>query len=309
MLHNKPPFCRARIGVMVILFPTFEPLRHLDDGRSAPPKKKSKKKKTRPRNRESFDFFAWPLVRYLYGKWEWRRRMASYGVKLSISSFSRDWARKRWSVKTELLHPPVGIFPDSAATKENRILSVGRFATTGHTKKQIEMLLAFRELRNDLPGWSYYSLGGLNESEQDRRYFETALAFAEPGRVEVRANIPRAQLQESYAAAKIFWHAAGLDDDLSAQPEMAEHFGLSTVEAMAHGCVPVVINLGGQREIVEHGVSGFLWNSLAEMKSFTRQLAAHPVLFKTMSAAARLRAQVFSREGCVANLLRFAGLT
>jgi hypothetical protein len=26
---------------------------------------------------------------------------------------------------------------------------------------------------------------------------------------------------------------------------------------MAAGCVPIVINRGGQREIVEHGVTGF----------------------------------------------------
>ena len=52
-----------------------------------------------------------------------------------------------------------------------------------------------------------------------------------------------------------------------------EHFGITTVEAMAAGCVPVVINKAGQREIVEDGVSGFLWNTWGELKDRTQLLA------------------------------------
>ena len=36
---------------------------------------------------------------------------------------------------------------------------------------------------------------------------------------------------------------------------------MTTVEAMAGGCVPVVIDLAGQREIVKAGVDGFRWST------------------------------------------------
>ncbi|MGI9088408.1 MAG: glycosyltransferase family 4 protein [Chthoniobacterales bacterium] len=302
-LHNKPPFCYAAKGAMVILFPTYEPRKHFDDGRNFPANKPKKKKKER-RRKEGIDLFASALIHRWYGEWEWRRRLASYDVKFAISSFSRDWTRTRWGIETGLLYPPVMRPANSTTAKENRILSVGRFATSGHTKKQMEMLQAFAELRVELPGWRYSSLGGLAEFPADRAYFEETRARADGEAIEVSANVEHACLRQYFARAKIFWHAAGFGDDLGARPEMAEHFGLSTVEAMAHGCVPVVVRLGGQREIVEHGVSGFLWDSFAEMKNYTRQLAGDPVLLERMAAAARARAQFFSREVCVHNLLQ-----
>ena len=45
------------------------------------------------------------------------------------------------------------------------------------------------------------------------------------------------------------------------QPERFEHFGITTVEAMAYGCVPIVPALGGQLEIVGDGRNGRLWRS------------------------------------------------
>ena len=75
-----------------------------------------------------------------------------------------------------------------------------------------------------------------------------------------------------------------------------EHFGISTVEAMAAGCVPVVINRGGQSEIVEHGATGFLWDTLAELKEYTATLVSDEALRARMAEAARAAAQRFSRE-------------
>ncbi len=78
-----------------------------------------------------------------------------------------------------------------------------------------------------------------------------------------------------------------------------EHFGIVTVEAMSAGCVPVVIRRGGQGEIVEHGVSGFLWNTLDELESYTARLIADPDLCARMSAAARARSSRFDRKAFI----------
>ncbi len=314
LLHNKAPFCRAGTGVLVNLFPTYDPFRHLADPPAKPPSKKSKKpgKKPKPKKRPDngrAGLFAWRWLHRWYCGWEWRRRMATYQVKLSISKFSREWAKSRWRIESGLLYPPVRFAGGASQAKQDLILSVGRFATTGHTKKQLEMLTAFREIRSPLPeGWQYSCVGGLNDTPHDRAYFEEAGAMREPGRVDVLANIERNHLQNLYARASIFWHAAGYGDDSAAHPELAEHFGLTTVEAMAAGCVPVVINKGGQPEIVEHGVSGFVWDTLDQLKAHTLRLAHDPGLRERMSAAARIRADRFSRNACVERLTRLLGL-
>ena len=113
----------------------------------------------------------------------------------------------------------------------------------------------------------------------------------------------RRELKNLYEQSSVFWHAAGFGVDENTQPMFAEHFGISTVEAMAAGCVPVVIKKGGQKEIVEHGVSGFLWETLDELGSYTQTLLADDKLRTQMSEAARERATMFSRDSFIKNFL------
>jgi len=64
----------------------------------------------------------------------------------------------------------------------------------------------------------------------------------------------------------IYWHATGLGEDLDRFLDRAEHFGIMTFEAMAFGCVPIVIRAGGQPEIVEGGRHGYLFADVDELK-------------------------------------------
>src|SRR5204863_206693 len=130
--------------------------------------------------------------------------------------------------------------------------------------------------------------------EENHAYFEQVREAGRGCSTIVEANLTRDRVRELFGRARIFWHATGLDEPTGDHPELAEHFGISTVEAMAAGCVPVVINKGGQPEIVEHGTSGFVWDTLDELGQYTRLLASDTQLWSTMSAAARARAERFS---------------
>jgi glycosyltransferase involved in cell wall biosynthesis len=180
--------------------------------------------------------------------------------------------------------------------KENNILSVGRFATEGHSKKQLEMLTAFREMKYArTSGYRYFSVGALGSSDADRRYFESARRLASGCGAFVLANVPRARLKELFQRSTIFWHAAGYGEDERLHPELAEHFGIATGEAMAAGCIPIVINKGSQPEIVQHGVNGFLWSTLKELNEYTEQVMKDQQLQTRMREAARIRARSFSK--------------
>jgi glycosyltransferase involved in cell wall biosynthesis len=74
-----------------------------------------------------------------------------------------------------------------------------------------------------------------------------------------------------------------------------EHFGMTTVEAMQNGCAPVVIDGGGQREIVEHGASGFRFRALDELCLHTLRLVRDPALRSSIQERARERAKRFGR--------------
>ena len=273
--HGFPPFCHAPRGVLTVLFPCTEA-----------PHKQSRGLKREYHNRE------------------WRKRLDTYQCKLANSEFTRDWTRRRWDIECEVAYPPVDI-DFAVAEKTNTIISVGRFAREGHCKKQLELLQAFGELKSELNGWDYYCVGGVDDSPSGREYFEQAVKSGEAVGAKVRANIDRAALRCALQKSKIFWHAAGLNED---NPELFEHFGVATVEAMAAGCVPVVINKGGQQEIVQHGVNGFLWNTLEELKQYTMRVARDEALRIRMSAAARDRAQRFSVANFLAQYATILGL-
>lgn len=282
--HWMPSFCHARAGALLVLFPFYVRPPDMPEMTRLP---------------------AWKRLRHrAYYDIEWQRRLASYRRVVAISEFAREWTRRRWGVDAAVIHPPVDV-DLATGPKADLILSVGRFSTMAHTKKQLEMMRTFREMEDARPSrWTYACVGGLNDRAENHAYVERVRALAEGASTLVQTNLERTELRRLFARARIFWHATGLDEDTDAHPELAEHFGIATVEAMAAGCVPVVINKGGQPDIVEHGRSGFVWNTLDELKTYTRLLTDDESLWNEMSAAARRRAQDFNRARFVGQLSR-----
>ena len=287
IVHSIPPFCHADRGALIVLFPAS----------AAPYIKPLGGVAAKPAARHP--------ARFAYQSWEWARRMASYQLKTSISDFTRRWTQKLWGLDSQIVYPPV----DTSFRREEKqriILSVGRFAIEGdgHRKKQEEMLLTFQRMKQKgLTGWDYISVGGLADTARHKAYFAQLSTLALDSKAQLVSNMGRDELRSLYERASIFWHAAGYGEDENVRPGNAEHFGIATVEAMAAGCVPVVIKKGGQPEIVEHGVSGFLWETLEELGAYTNLLLNDERLCARMAEKARKRAQLFSRESFLANFL------
>jgi len=291
VVHSVPPFCHAAKGALIVLFPA-SPAPYVN-----------------PQGGMFLKSAFRHPARWLYQNWEWNRRMASYQLKTAISDFSRGWTLRRWRVDCRVVYPPVDTH-FRCVEKERIILSVGRFGIDGegHTKKQRETLAAFRQMENDgLQDWKYFCVGGLRDTPEHRAYFGELCGINAGNGTQLIANIERDQLRSLYERARIFWHAAGYGEDESTRPIFVEHFGISTVEAMAAGCVPVVINKGGQREIVQHGVNGFLWDTLEELKEYTAMLMNDEKLRARMAEAAKESARLYSREIFVENFLRLIG--
>lgn len=286
-VHGIPSFCHAPRGVLAVLFPLAEPVGLHAEVSDA-----------------GGGSSVLRLAKRTYHRWEWKRRLAGYQHRVAISQFAGEWAQRRWGIECEVIYPPVDT--NSAIVKKtNLILSVGRFFTQGHSKKQLEMLSVFEDLRDALPDWEYSCVGGVDDSMGGHEYFAKATTLAQRSGAHVEGNIDPGRLKGLYQRSKIFWHAAGFGENEERHPERSEHFGIATVEAMAAGCVPIVVNKGGQREIVEHEVSGFLWNTLEELKQHSTRVARDEQLRLRMAEAARARAQKFSTERFVT---RFADM-
>lgn len=219
------------------------------------------------------------------------------------SYYSKSYIDKSLGVTSAVLYPPVNI-QGKNLNKENIILHVGRFRVRdvtissqpiGDYKKQKVMVDAFKDMVDKgLGNWKF--ILAVSVKDTDKKSFEKLEKSAKGYPIEFEINKTNDELWKFYSKAKIYWHASGYGEDLKKNPEYAEHFGISTVEAMGVGAVPVVINSGGQKEIVENKKNGFLWNSIQELKEKTGELIKNDNLLEKMSRGAVKRAGYFAGD-------------
>jgi len=212
------------------------------------------------------------------------------------SYFTKNFIDKKLNVESEVLYPLVDLRTIKDMKKENVILHVGRFDVDFHEsnfKKQDVMINIFKKMVDKgLKNWEFKLIVGVKDKDKEK--LNKLRKMSGGYSIELMENISNKELWEYYSKAKIYWHATGYGEDLQKYPEKAEHFGISTVEAMGAGCVPVVFNAGGQKEIVENDKNGYLCNNIEDFIAKTNGLIKEEKLLKKMSIASIKRSEMFS---------------
>jgi glycosyltransferase involved in cell wall biosynthesis len=234
------------------------------------------------------------------------KSLDSYPLIIAISRYSADWVRRFWGRNSEIVYPPCDDMGPLAA-KRKMILHVGRFISDGadgrHHKNQRFLIETFKRL-TDLhsAGWELHLVGSVTPDDRSTSFTETLIEAGRGFPVFFHFNAPREEMRTLYQTAAIYWHATGYGSDVEQHPAKQEHFGMSTVEAMSAGAVPVVYSSGGQKEIVTDGVNGFLWNDVEELMSRTRDLANDQVLLCELSSRAVNSSKQFGRTAFAARI-------
>lgn len=232
-------------------------------------------------------------------RWTHPRRyvdgIGTYDVLLANSHFTQRWIARRYGRRSELLYPPVQVGQFAPGETKQQIISVGRFFVEGHTKKQLEMIQLFRRLCDEgLTGWEYHLAGGTNHDPRSGRYLDECRAAADGYPVQLHPDARLPELVRLYAESALYWNATGYGHNADLEPDRFEHFGMTTVEAMASGCVPLSYARAGQPEVIEHGLSGVLFETLDDLARATMALIADPARRRSMSAAAVQRSGAFT---------------
>jgi glycosyltransferase involved in cell wall biosynthesis len=177
--------------------------------------------------------------------------------------------------KIDIAPPPIDLSQSSVTPKRaGCIVNVGRFFEGGHCKRQDLLIEAFRGIvrENSDLSLELHLVGSLHPEPEHREYLQRCKRLAEGTPVFFHLDAGAGELEELYRRSSLYWHAAGLGANLCAHPEKAEHFGISVVEAMSAGCIPIVFGRGGPAEVVENGFSGYHYRDIAELQAITIQL-------------------------------------
>jgi len=211
------------------------------------------------------------------------------------SSFTKKVIDKEYGVNSEVVYPPVSVEKFKPKRKENIILYVGRFSQLKQSKRQEVLIEAFRKFYKS--GFRDYKLvlaGGTEVGSGDFVKSLRAQIVAYP--IEIIESPSFKELVGLYAKAKFFWAAAGFGCNEKREPELVEHFGITLVEAMAAGVVPLVYEAGGFKEIIKNGQSGFFWKSVGELNTKTRRLVEDKKLLREISENSIERSRLFGYE-------------
>lgn len=155
-------------------------------------------------------------------------------IVCSNSAYSAEWIRREWPGSQVVVLPPPVEMPDAPAGPEGRdidVLSVGAITPDKNQLAQVGIAGRF-------PDRTFVIMGYVSST----RYHEAVLAAIRERsltNVRVITDASRDTILAHLRRARVFLHA-----------KRDEHFGISIAEAVAWGCIPVVHDSGGQREIV-----------------------------------------------------------
>src|SRR5271166_477178 len=239
-----------------------------------------------------------------------RGNLAGYQLMLVNSRYTSKHVERAFSqsgvasMPVRILYPPVPMLRADAACKKRMVLSVGRFFAGGHTKRHDVLIEAFRALiaRSD-NGIELHLAGSSSPLQANMDYLAQLQVMAADLPVTFHLNPPPEKLCSLYKDAAVYWHATGYGAPPEDGGERAEHFGISIVEAMSASCVPIAFAAGGPCEIIEEGVTGFLFDSIDVLLEKTlvmlrpegedRRVA---IALAAAEAASRYSVEVFTRE-------------
>ncbi len=217
-------------------------------------------------------YFPNTLPRGLYG-WPLRvhysRKIMRIGLVLAISEYSKSHFDREWEVPTTLVYPACNMI-QPGHSRDHVVVTAAR----GVPEKNLEL---FWEIATRCPNYEFVLLLTL-----DPRFLEysRALQSTAPTNGHVIVNPNKEMYQETLAKSRIYLHLM-----------RGEHFGITIVEAMSAGCVPVVHDSGGPKEIV--GSVGLLWRQIDEIPKL---LSVAEASYEVMSKRSIERARNFSRE-------------
>ncbi len=217
---------------------------------------------------------------------------------ICYSQFVKKFIDKEFRVNSRVIYPAISNqflkLTKPEPVKRNIILSVGRFDEVLNAKKQDILVKNFRKMVDrGLRNWQLVLLGGLMKPNKD---FKKLKSLTKGYPVKIIINASFKSLVDYYQKAKIYWHGAGFGENLWLHPEKAEHFGITILEAMFYGSVPLVFKAGGPLEILGERNKALFWQKTDGLISKTNFWIRNEAKRQKKGEELRTRSKKFSQK-------------
>jgi glycosyltransferase involved in cell wall biosynthesis len=206
------------------------------------------------------------------------------GTIVANSKFSQSVVEKFLGKRALVVYPPVIssriVSRADSRNRKNIVITISRFRSA----KGLEII---PKVASFLKGCEFILIGIVDR--ESGRCLKDLSGEVERLRVQDRVHIfmnkPHSFTLAALSTAKVFLHT-----------QSTEAFGMSIVESMAAGCVPIVPRTGGPwLDILDRkqGEYGFSYGSVQEAAEIIKMLVENENLREEVSARARERAMVF----------------
>lgn len=204
-------------------------------------------------------------------------------IVLTNSTWTAKLIEDSYGVNAKVLHPPVDVdyFRYDGTSKENIIVTISRI----NLNKRIHLL---PKIAKKLEDYEWYLIGSTYEYGSSRalRELEKQIRVHNASNFHVLTNLKNDELRKLLMRAKFYVH-----------PQYQEHFGISVVEAMSAGAVPIVYRDGGAWVDVVSDISQELgYVELGEIPAIIRNLENNPRKLDELRETAVEKSMEYRRE-------------
>jgi glycosyltransferase involved in cell wall biosynthesis len=173
-----------------------------------------------------------------YRTYEKRTKKNGKQVIFANSKFTSKAIEKALNRDSFLLYPPISSFfsenhrSSPTHQRNDQVVTVSRLAP----EKNLEII---PKIAQEIHCAKFIIIGNRQNEEVQSKLSKLVRDLDVEEKVKIMTDVSKERLREILLSSKVYLHSA-----------INEHFGISIVEAMACGCLPIVHDSGGPREFV-----------------------------------------------------------
>lgn len=145
---------------------------------------------------------------------------------------------------------------------ENTFIMIGRIFpyNYGENNKNYTFIIdIFKKFSNKL--YTLFIIGSCKNQE----YLNYLIQLTKSTNIHILPDIDDDKKYSLLSQCKYFIHATGADNKFGEIPSSEEHFGISTIEAMSNGCLPICANRGFPPFYIKHKENGLLFDNFSHL--------------------------------------------